>query len=171
MEGVPTVLRQNRSMAEQSSSDDRATLRLEPGIPGENTLTVRISPACAAEFVDLLDSHDLSHSEVFEASYSDGLSIYLVYAVGGLVALGGFGGLAKVLVALFHRRDGKRFTAVIDGDVYSAEGTSLKEAERWIEQTLAKKAQLDSQWAQLRRRPNGEEGPSDPPEPPLPSDV
>jgi hypothetical protein len=74
MEEVPTVLPQNRPMAEQSSSDDRATLRLEPGIPGENTLTVRISPACAAEFVDLLDSHDLSHSEVFEASYSDGLS-------------------------------------------------------------------------------------------------
>jgi hypothetical protein len=158
-------------MAEQPSSDERAIMRLEPGIPGENTLTVRISPAYSAEFVDLLDDHDLSHSEVFEASYSDGLSIYLVYAVGGLVALGGFGGLAKVLVALFHRRDGKRFTAVIDGDVYSAEGTSLREAERWIEWTLAKKAQIDSQWAELPRLPSAEERPTDPPEPPLPGDV
>jgi hypothetical protein len=92
-------------MAELSSSDAQAILRIEPGIPGEDTLTVRITPAYATEFVYLLDSHHLSHSEVFEASYTDGLSIYLVYGVGALVALGGFGGLAKVLVALFHRRD------------------------------------------------------------------
>jgi hypothetical protein len=156
-------------MSEQSSSDAQAILRIEPGIPGEDTLTVRITPAYAAEFVDLLDSHHLSHSEVFEASYTDGLSIYLVYGVGALVALGGFGGLAKVLVALFHRRDGKRFTAVVDGNVYSAESTSLKEAERWIEHTLAKKAELDNQWAELRKKQLGEgEGPS---APPLPSDL
>jgi hypothetical protein len=130
---------------------------------------VRITPTHAAEFVDLLDSHDLTHSEVFEASYTDGLAIYLVYGVGALAALGGFSGLAKVLVAFSHRSDGKRFTAVVDGNVYSAEGTSIKEAERWIEQTLAKKAELDNQWAELRKKQLGDEGP--PNDPPLPSDL
>jgi hypothetical protein len=139
-------------MAEQPSSGERALLRLEPGIPGTATLTVRISPPFADELIDLLNSHGLSYSEVFEASYGHGLAIYAIYGVGAVSALGGFGGLAKVLVALFHRHDGKRFTAVIGDDEYSAEGTSLKDAERWIERALAKRAELDSQRAELRKR-------------------
>lgn len=87
-----------------------------------------------------------------EATIAGKLAIYAIYGVGAVSALGGFGGLAKVLVALFHRHDGKRFTAVIGDDEYSAEGTSLKDAERWIEQALAKRAELDSQRAELRKR-------------------
>jgi hypothetical protein len=82
-------------MAEQSSPDEQAILKLEPWIPGEDTLTVRIAPTHASEFVDLLDSQDLSHSEVFEASYTDGLSIYLVYSVGALKIING-GGYRRV---------------------------------------------------------------------------
>jgi hypothetical protein len=131
---------------------------------------VRITPAYAAEFIDLLDGHGLTHSEVFEATYTDGLAIYLVYAVSGLAALGGFAGLAKVLVALFRKDDGKRFTAVIDGNVYSAEGVSPQVAEQWIERTLAKQAELDRRWRELRKRSEDGEVPTDRP-PPLPSDV
>jgi hypothetical protein len=57
----------------------------------------------------------------------------------------------------------------IDGKVYSAEGVSRKEAERWVEQALAKQAELDRRRHELRKRPEDRQGPAAPP-PPLPSD-
>ncbi len=99
----------------------------------------------------MLKSHGLRYSEIFEATWTSDLSIYAVYSVGALSALGGFSGLAKVLTAFFSRHDGKRFTVVINGEEYSTEGTSLKDAERWIELTLEKRAELEGRWAEMRK--------------------
>jgi hypothetical protein len=126
-------------MTETQDASEAPVLVLQEGMPGTDTLELRITPSHADELVALLNSHHLKHSEVFEFSAGSDL---IIYAVGGLSSLGGLTGLAKVLTAFFHQHDGKRLVFKVGDDEYSAEGCSLKQAERWVTRVLEQKAEL-----------------------------
>jgi hypothetical protein len=137
---------------EPAETDD-LHLILKPGPPGTGTLEVRISPSHAHQLLGLVMSENLDHSEILELSAGSDLLIYAipVAAAASIAALR----LAKVLEAFFHRNDAKRWNFQVGDQVYSAEGCSREDAERWIKMALADRAELERRWADVRQNAAG----------------
>jgi hypothetical protein len=90
----------------------------------------------------------MQYSRVLEFSAGSDL---IVYGLPAITAAGGFSGLAAVLVALFHKCDGKKWTFKAGGREFSAEGCSLEDAKSWIRATLEVQAEIDKRWEEIKK--------------------
>lgn len=125
--------------------DDTLELYVALGIPGHDSLTLRMTPEIADEVLALLDEHGLAHRLAMEFSAAPDLAAEAVRALG---AAGGLAALASVINTMIKRHDTKRFVLERGGEKIEVAGYSEKAVEQLLEKRAQEQAQLDEEWKQ-----------------------
>lgn len=141
-------------------TDDTLKLYVTLGHPGDGSFNLRMSPSIADEVRALLDEHELAHGRIAEFSAGPELAVEAVYAL----AAGGTGGLAllaRVIITVIKRHDGKHFLLERNGEKFEASGYSEKDIERFLEKRAEEQAHQDKEWERIKAELPAPETPPD----------
>ena len=128
------------AMTEQSESVD---IRIETSPPGEDRLSIHISPAHAEEIaIAFEDAGGQVDRDILEHSVPD--VVQSVLEVAGPIAASG-AAVAGVLKQWWHRNDAKKVTATFNGEPISLQGMSTEQMARIIDLLHQRR---DDRWRQ-----------------------
>lgn len=127
---------------------EQISFRVTLGHAGDDSLNLRFPPEYGEEVLSLLDENGVDHNTGIELSAGPTQWIEVVKVL-GTIGTAEMTALAVVISKLAHRNDGKRFGLEIDGAQSKADGYSVEEIERLLENLPLKQAALD---AETRRK-------------------
>jgi hypothetical protein len=126
---------------------DQLRVQLAPVAPGEYSLKIYVSADAGAELRADLDAAGFETSEMAEFAFG------VDDAIIGVVALGGLGGIAKVLNAFFHKNQHKSITLKSGDTEVTVTGMSKGETEDIIQKCLTgvdeQQKSLDESWQRI----------------------
>lgn len=135
--------------------DDTLELYVTLGHTGDGSLNLRMTPSIADEVRELLDEHDLEHGELLEFSSGPELAVEAVKVLsitGG--GAGGLAALARVIITVIKRHDGKHFVLERDGEKFEASGYSEKAIGGLLDKRAQEQAHQDKEWKRISADPD-----------------
>lgn len=135
-------------MTLSDSPADSLVLTLDTGLPGTNTIKLRVSRRHARELSKLMDEQGLEHELNAEFAQGTQLTVYAVILGAGPTLQG----IATVLEAIFHRHDNKAFSASAAGQKLDSKGSSERELRKVVTDVLEAQRELDERWDKSHAR-------------------
>jgi hypothetical protein len=138
-------------------------VKLEPAIPGEKLLKIRITPGFDAELSEMLEAEGYPTGKIREFSVGGDLATLAVrFAASPGVDLAG---IAAVLSAFLRKNQHKSVSVSSGEQTANVQGFSDKKTRELLELVLKdveiKQRELDASWARIQAETSARETPDD----------